>query len=97
VYLFAEGTGGFGVGTPIFVGKGYGYVDPSWLKNNPDKTIIDAIGGSSYGISGSSLLSGSVSKGYDGGAINTEFGIITSAGTNFTYRRTIFIGNIKDF
>lgn len=48
-------------------------------------------------ISGSSLLSGSVSKGYDGGAINTEFGIITSAGTNFTYRRTIFIGNIKDF
>ena len=38
-----------------------------------------------------------VSKGYDDGAINTEFGIITSAGTNFTYRRTIFIGNIKDF
>ena len=97
VYLFAEGTGGFGVGTPIFVGKGYGYVDPSWLKTHPNKGLIGAIQGTSYGISGSSLLSGSVSKGYDDGAINTEFGIITSAGTNFTYRRTIFIGNIKDF
>lgn len=80
-----------------FVGKGYGYVDPSWLKTHPNKGLIGAIQGTSYGISGSSLLSGSVSKGYDDGAINTEFGIITSAGTNFTYRRTIFIGNIKDF
>ena len=95
LYGFIQGDIGAGVSTPVFGGYGQGRIETNWLKDNRDD-LAKAIVGTSYSISGGSIISASVSKGSDGGAITVEIGVNTSAGTTYSARKAIYLCNIYE-
>ena len=95
LYGFVQGDIGAGISTPVFGGYGQGTIETKWLRDN-DNDLINAIRGTSSGISGGAVVSASVSKGSDGGAITIEIGVSTSAGTTYSSRRAVYLCNIYE-
>ncbi|MDY4475580.1 hemagglutinin repeat-containing protein [Mitsuokella sp.] len=92
LYGFKQFNAGAGIAPPVYINVGKGYIETNWKGQN--ENFIEAITGESYGISGSSIISASVSKGTNEGAITIEVAVSTSAGTNISKRIAYYLGNI---
>lgn len=96
IYCFEQDSVGAGLSAPINIGYGKGMVNNSWKDRYGDDALHMGISGSSESISGSSIVSCSISSSrIDGAAVTIEIGVETSVGVSYSKRIAHWVGKIE--